>query len=93
VLTAKDGLDALAKLGQQGVDLVVTDVNMPRMDGFTLISTIRSQQNSRRIPIIVLSTEASPKDQQAGLSRGADLYLTKPVRPADLVAHVRSLLT
>jgi len=74
------------------VDLVITDVNMPRMDGFALISAIRGNAAWSALPIIVLTTEAAPRDHQAGMRRGADLYVTKPVKPADLVAMVRSLL-
>jgi two-component system chemotaxis response regulator CheY len=91
-LTAKDGLEALRKLQSQTVDLVITDVNMPNMDGFSLITAIRANPVWGGIPIIVLSTEASPRDHQVGLRRGADLYVTKPVKPSDLVAMVRSLL-
>lgn len=92
-LSAGDGQQALHKLGQQEVDLVITDVNMPKMDGFALITAIRANPAWSRLPVIVLSTEASPRDRDDGLRRGADLYVTKPVKPADLMAMVRSLLT
>ncbi len=91
-LTAKDGLEALQRLQNQPVDLVITDVNMPNMDGFALITAIRANPSWSGMPIIVLSTEAAPQDHRAGLRRGADLYVTKPVKPADLMAMVRSLL-
>lgn len=92
VVAAKDGLEALRKLQEQPVDLVITDVNMPHMDGFTLIATLRAHQAWRGLPIIVLSTESSRRDTQVALNHGANLYLSKPVSPTDLVAHVRSLL-
>lgn len=92
-LGAGDGQEALSRLKQQAVDLVITDVNMPNMDGFALISAIRANPSWRGLPIIVLTTESAPQDQQAGLRRGADLYVTKPVKPADLMIMVRSLLT
>jgi two-component system, chemotaxis family, chemotaxis protein CheY len=91
-LAASDGLEALKKLESQSVDLVITDVNMPNMDGFALITAMRASPAWRGIPIIVLTTEAAPQDLQTGLRRGADLYVTKPVKPADLLAMVRSLL-
>ncbi|KMY69184.1 chemotaxis protein CheY [Desulfocarbo indianensis] len=93
VQTANDGLEALDKLSKESVDLIITDVNMPRMDGFTFISRVRSQGVMPKVPIIVLSTEREDHDRLRGRSAGADLYLTKPVQPQTLVDHVRSLLT
>jgi two-component system chemotaxis response regulator CheY len=90
--TAGDGLEALSKLAQEEVDLIITDVNMPRMDGFTFISRVRAQQNMLNVPIIVLSTEREDHDLERGKSVGANLYLTKPVKPQVLVDHVRQLL-
>ena len=89
---AKDGREALAMLQRQSVDLVITDVNMPNMDGFALISAIRGNPAWSGLPIIVLTTESAPRDLESGLRRGADLYVTKPVKPADLMVMVRSLL-
>ncbi|MFH1058756.1 MAG: response regulator [Pseudomonadota bacterium] len=93
VVAAKDGLEALQKLQQRDIQLVITDVNMPRMDGFTLIATMRSRKELMNLPVIVLSTESGSQDVQAGLGRGANLYLVKPVSPAELVANVRALLS
>ena len=71
VSTAEDGLDAIEKLySLDPVDLIVSDVNMPRMDGFTFIKTIRAQEAYKDIPIIVLSTEGQEKDIQTGMSLG-----------------------
>ena len=68
VSTAEDGLDAIEKLySLEPVDLIVSDVNMPRMDGFTFIKTIRAQDAYKDIPIIVLSTEGQEKDIQTGM--------------------------
>lgn len=89
---AKDGVDALERLAETSVDMVITDVNMPRMDGLTLISRIRALPQWVKLPIVVLSTESDPRDQQRGLDRGANLYLVKPVKPAALVSQVRALL-
>lgn len=90
--TAGDGVEALSKLAQESVDLIITDVNMPRMDGFTLISRVRAQQHLAGLPIIVLSTEKEDHDLERGTSVGANLYLTKPVRPEILADHVSRLL-
>jgi two-component system chemotaxis response regulator CheY len=93
VTTAEDGLDGLEKLyAAEGVDLIVSDVNMPRMDGFTFIKTIREQDAYRDIPIIVLSTEGQDKDIETGLTLGANLYMVKPAQPEKMVRNVKMLL-
>ncbi|WP_018123671.1 response regulator [Desulfovibrio oxyclinae] len=93
VTTAEDGLDGLEKLyGAGEVDLIVSDVNMPRMDGLTYIKTLREQDAYKDIPIIVLSTEGQDKDIEAGLTLGANLYMVKPAQPEKLVRNVKMLL-
>mgnify|MGYP000259453958 FL=1 len=93
VTTAEDGLDGLEKLyGAGEVDLIVSDINMPRMDGLTFIKTIREQDAYRDIPIVVLSTEGQDKDIQTGLTVGANLYMVKPAQPEKLVRNVKMLL-
>ncbi|MBU1247934.1 MAG: response regulator, partial [Proteobacteria bacterium] len=85
VTTAEDGLDGLEKLyGAGDVDLVVSDVNMPRMDGLSFIKTLREQPAYRDMPIIVLSTEGENKDIDTGLSVGANVYMIKPAQPDKL---------
>lgn len=93
VTAAEDGLDGLEKLYSMGqVDLIISDVNMPRMDGFTFIKTVREQEAYRDMPIIVLSTEGQEKDIQQGLGLGANMYMIKPAQPDKLVKNVRMLL-
>ncbi|AMK12025.1 MAG: response regulator [Pseudodesulfovibrio sp.] len=93
VTTAEDGLDGLEKLySLSEVDLIVSDVNMPRMDGLTFIKTVREQGAYRDIPIVVLSTEGQDKDIQTGLTVGANLYMVKPAQPEKLVRNVKMLL-
>ncbi|WP_147821750.1 response regulator [Salidesulfovibrio onnuriiensis] len=93
VTTAEDGLDGLEKLyGAGEVDLIVSDINMPRMDGLTFIKTIREQDAYKDIPIVVLSTEGQDKDIQSGLTVGANLYMVKPAQPEKLVRNVKMLL-
>ena len=93
VSTAEDGLDAIEKLyGLDPVDLIVSDVNMPRMDGFTFIKTIRAQDAYKDIPIIVLSTEGQEKDIQTGMSLGANLYMVKRALPEKMVRNIKMLL-
>lgn len=93
VTTAEDGLDGLEKLySLDSVDLIISDVNMPRMDGFTFIKTVREQEAYRDVPIIVLSTEGQDKDIQTGLGLGANLYMVKPAQPDKMVKNVKMLL-
>lgn len=93
VTTAEDGLDGLEKLySLSQVDLIVSDVNMPRMDGLTFIKTVREQGAYRDIPIVVLSTEGQDRDIQTGLTVGANLYMVKPAQPEKLVRNVKMLL-
>lgn len=93
VTTAEDGMDGLEKLYGAGmVDLIISDINMPRMDGFTFIKTVREQEAYRDVPIVVLSTEGQEHDIQQGLSLGANLYMVKPAQPDKMVKNVRMLL-
>lgn len=93
VTAAEDGLDGLEKLySTDGVDLIISDVNMPRMDGFTFIRTVREQDAYRDLPIVVLSTEGKDQDIQKGLGLGANMYLVKPAQPEMMVKNVRMLL-
>jgi two-component system chemotaxis response regulator CheY len=94
VTTAEDGLDGLEKLynADTRVDLIISDVNMPRMDGFTYIKSVREQPDYRDTPIIVLSTEGQEKDIQTGLNLGANLYMIKPAQPEKMVRNVKMLL-
>ena len=93
VTTAEDGLDGLEKLySNPDIDLIISDINMPRMDGFTFIKNVREQETYRDLPIIVLSTEGQEKDIQQGLNLGANLYMVKPAQPEKLVRNVKMLL-
>ena len=93
VTAAEDGLDGLEKLYSCGiVDLIITDINMPHMDGFTFIENVRKQDAYRDLPIIVLSTEGQEQDIKLGMSLGANLYMVKPAQPEKMVKNVRMLL-
>lgn len=78
ILEAVDGADALEQLKQHEVDLVITDINMPRMDGAGLVSAIRNELK-RDIPVIIITTKGEAGDRQRGLAVGADGYITKPL--------------
>lgn len=77
VLTAVDGADAWRKVQEQGCDLVITDVDMPRMNGLDLCRAIRSSKRFRELPVILVSALESDEDRQRGMELGADAYMTK----------------
>ena len=89
VLTAYDGLEAMDLLMEQDIHLLIIDVMMPKMDGLSATMKIRESKN---IPIIILSAKTEESDKILGLSMGADDYVSKPFRPDELVARVKSQL-
>jgi DNA-binding response OmpR family regulator len=78
------GEDALRRLSEGHVDLMMLDVGLPGIDGFTVLRALREEPRWRRLPVVVLSSRASPLDRARGLLAGADVYLAKPVQLADL---------
>ena len=92
IVEANDGVDALKKLAMDKFSLVLTDINMPIMDGLKLVSMIRKDEQFKDIPIIVVTTEGAEEDRQTGLALGANAYLSKPVKTGDLLALVNKLL-
>ncbi len=91
--TANDGLSALEKIYSSNYDLVITDINMPKMDGYRLIKSIRKEKAYQYLPIIILTTEANEEDQRKGIRLGADLYLVKPPNPDSLLAYIEMLIS
>ena len=92
IIEAVDGVDALKKLTTERVDLVITDINMPMMDGLKLITVIRADARTKSLPIIIVTTEGAEEDRKRGLALGADAYIPKPIQPSDLLKTVASLL-
>ncbi len=86
VIDAVDGVDALSKVKGKSVDLVLTDVNMPRMDGITLIKELRKLPDYRFTPILTLTTASGTDKKMAGKEAGATGWTAKPVRPAPVIA-------
>ncbi len=82
IMEAVNGADALDKLRAQDVDLILTDMNMPEMDGAGLVCAVR-QELKRETPIIVITTMGELKDRERGLSLGANGYITKPINPRE----------
>jgi len=89
VLKAYNGLEALEKLNENLVHLMILDIMMPQLDG---IKTLMKLRESRNIPVILLSAKSEDADKILGLTAGADDYVTKPFNPSELVARVRSQL-
>jgi two-component system chemotaxis response regulator CheY len=89
---AADGTEAVAKLESGQVDLVLTDVKMPKMNGFELISYIRGQHSRPEIPIIVITTKGEEADRDHGLALGANGYIPKPISGTEVLTQVRNLL-
>lgn len=92
VLVAKDGIEALAVLQSQPVDLILADVAMPRMNGYQMYQRVRENPEWMAIPFIFLTARAMDSDIRYGKELGADDYLTKPFEPEDLFAAVRGKL-
>lgn len=87
VVEAASGFDALRLLPRGPYDLVITDINMPHINGFELIHFIRSSDQHRETPVLLISTSGSERDRERGLSLGANAYLTKPFSPESLRAE------
>jgi two-component system chemotaxis response regulator CheY len=92
VIEAIDGQDALDKIGDRHVDLVLTDQNMPRMDGLTLIRELRCVDRFKRTPILMLTTESTDQMKAQGKAAGATGWLVKPFDPAKLLEVVKKLI-
>lgn len=88
VIEAEDGVDALKVLGSEKVDLVITDINMPRMDGIELVRRLRALPQYKSTPILLLTTESDPDKKKQGKEAGATGWITKPFQPDQLVAAV-----
>ena len=92
IVEAGDGVDALKKLAAEPVDLILTDINMPIMDGLKLVSLVRSDPTLRAIPIVIISTEGAAEDRARALALGANDYITKPIQAMRVLAVARELL-
>ncbi len=92
VVEADDGTSALSVAKTRGVDLVITDVNMPSMDGITLIKHLRTLPNYRFTPLLMLTTESAPEKKQQGKAAGATGWIVKPFNPEQLLGTIRKVL-
>ncbi len=92
VTEADDGVDGLRKLATGRFDIILTDINMPIMDGLKLVKRIRSDEVHKDVPIIIITTEGSTEDRQRAMALGANAYITKPIQAPQVIAKVRELL-
>ncbi len=89
---AVDGADAWRKLSSATFDIVLTDINMPLMDGLKLVALVRAGGAHQRVPVVVITTESAEADRKRAMSLGASAYLVKPVQANQVVETVRALL-
>jgi two-component system chemotaxis response regulator CheY len=92
IVEANDGIDALKKLSTHKFDIILTDINMPIMDGLKLVSMVRNDPAHKAIPIIIITTEGAEEDRKRGLALGANAYVPKPIQTADLLNIVNQIL-
>jgi two-component system chemotaxis response regulator CheY len=91
VVEAEDGKDALTKLTAQKFDLIITDLNMPNMDGFELIENVRKGGNHKFTPILILTTESDSAKKERGKASGATGWIVKPFHPDRLLEVVKKV--
>ncbi len=92
VVFAENGLDALEKLGTDTVNLIMTDLNMPYMDGMELIKTLRSDPNLSDIPILMVTTENDDVEREKAYNNGANGYLVKPVTGDAIAQNIKAII-
>jgi two-component system chemotaxis response regulator CheY len=94
VVEADDGVDALKKMqaAPKPFDIVLTDINMPIMDGLKLVKRLRDDATYKAVPIVIITTEGGSEDRARGLALGANAYITKPIQAQIVIDKVKELL-
>jgi two-component system, chemotaxis family, chemotaxis protein CheY len=92
VTEADDGVDGLRKLANGRFDIILTDINMPIMDGLKLVKRVRTDPVHKDVPIIIITTEGAQEDKRRALELGANAYITKPIQAPQVIAKVKELL-
>jgi len=92
ITAVENGLQALRVLPSEKFDLIVTDINMPNINGLELLAFVKKNPNHVNTPVLVVTTEGAEKDREKGLALGANMYLVKPFERDELLAAVRKLL-
>ena len=91
IVEANDGVDGLKKLSADKFDLILTDINMPIMDGLKLVSMVRNDPKYNDVPIIIITTEGAVEDRERALALGANEYITKPIQATQNLDTVKTL--
>ncbi|MBA3014121.1 MAG: response regulator [Proteobacteria bacterium] len=92
VIEAVDGVDAIGKLNSAKVNMIITDLNMPNMNGIELTSAVRATAANKFVPIVLLTTESQDGKKQEGKAAGATGWIVKPFKPEQLLAVVKKLI-
>ncbi|MGH1343310.1 MAG: response regulator [Nannocystales bacterium] len=93
VVEADDGVDALRRIAGTKFDIIITDINMPILDGLKLVKRLRADDAYRNVPIIIITTEGAEEDRQRALALGANAYITKPIQAPQVIQLVRETLS
>jgi len=92
IVEAGDGVDGLKKLSATKFDMILTDINMPIMDGLKLVSLVRSDPNYAAVPIVIITTEGTSEDKERAIALGANAYITKPIQTTQILDVAKRLL-
>ncbi|MCA9683078.1 MAG: response regulator [Myxococcales bacterium] len=93
VVEADDGVDALRRIAGTKFDIIITDINMPILDGLKLVKRLRADENYKDVPIVIITTEGAAEDRQRALALGANAYITKPIQAQQVISLVREILS
>ena len=92
IVEATDGLDGLKKLNAQTFSIALIDINMPLMDGLKLVRIMKDDPKNRQVPIVIISTEGGEQVKEKALALGVNAYITKPIKAANVLQTVRTLV-
>jgi two-component system chemotaxis response regulator CheY len=92
VVESDDGVDALRKLSKERFDIIVTDINMPLLDGLKLVQRVRTDPVHKDTPIVVVTTDNATDDKNRAFELGANAYITKPIQASQVISTIRQLL-
>lgn len=93
LVEASDGVDALRQLPEHAFDLILTDINMPVMDGLKLLAMLKNNPTYKDIPVVIITTDGREEDMKQGMALGARAYIPKPIQTPHLVKTVKDILS
>lgn len=92
IITAENGIDAIEKLGKHNINLILSDLNMPYMDGIELLKNLRADPEWRHIPVLMITTEADEAEKKKAYDAGANGYLVKPITAGMITQSIKSII-